>query len=165
MVVRWATVDDAEQLAGVHVETWRAAYTGVLPDDYLAGLDREARSRWWRKFIHGGARVHVADEGGVVGFCHADSSDDDRWGEIYSLYVSPAYWGQGHGRALLSAGEATLLARGHTRAVLWVLEGNVRARRFYQGRGWAEGKPIRLETIGGAQVTELRYEKDLTDSP
>lgn len=160
-MLRWATVDDAEDLADVHVTTWQRAYAGMFPDEYLAGLDREARTGWWRRFIEDGAKVHVADDGDVVGFCHADSSDEEGWGEIFAIYVHPDHWGDGHGHELLVAGESTLVTKGHDRALLWVLEHNHRGRRFYVRHGWDVGKPIRVEEIGGVQVTELRYEKDL----
>ena len=35
--IRRARAADAEAIGAVHVATWRTAYAGVLPDDYLAG--------------------------------------------------------------------------------------------------------------------------------
>jgi len=162
-VLRWAAPDDAEDLADVHVTTWQEAYRGIFPEVFLAGLDRSARARWWGDFINEGARVHVAvAKDSVVGFCHAADSDDAGWGEVFSIYVHPDHWGAGHGHRLLAAAEATLAEAGHSRALLWVIEGNGRGRAFYERQGWAVGKPFRVEEIGGAQVTELRYEKDLS---
>lgn len=163
--IRWAEVEDAAELADVHVSTWQKAYEDVFPARYLDGLDRSARTEWWRRFINRGARVHVAVTDRVVGFCHADTSDDSDWGEIYSIYVHPDHWGEGHGHRLLEAGESTLGSGGHERALLWVLEANDRARRFYETHGWRLGQPIRLEEIGGVQVTEVRYEKYLSTGP
>lgn len=162
-MVRFATVDDAEELAEVHVRSWQVAYAGIFPDGFLANLDRERRASWWSQFIANGARVFVSDSDRVVGFCWADRSDDEGWGEIYSIYVHPHHWGEGHGYQLLRAGENRLAEEGHERALLWVLEANVRGRRFYERQGWTVGRPIRVEEIGGIQVTELRYEKSLQD--
>lgn len=164
-MIRWATVDDADDLADVHVATWQAAYARMLPAEFLGTIDRAARARWWRRFIGDGARVHVAEIDRVVGFCHATGSSDDGWGEIYSIYVHPDNWGDGHGHDLLQAGEDTLRATGFETALLWVLDANQRARRFYERHGWTVGKPIRVEEIGGVQVTEVRYEKSLTAAP
>ncbi len=164
-MLRWAVPDDAEELADVHVTTWQTAYEDIFPSQFLDALDREARSRWWRRFIERGARVHVAEVDRVVGFCHPGPSDDEGWGEIFSIYVRPDHWGEGHGQELLRAGEQTLVAGGHHRALLWVLEANARGRHFYERQGWTAGKPIRVEEIGGVQVTELRYEKDLSGGP
>lgn len=163
-MVRLATADDASELAEVHVASWQSAYRDILPGAFLAGLDPDARTRWWRSFIEGGGRVHVADADRVVGFCLADTSADEGWGEILAIYVHPDHWGQGHGHELIAAGMSTLAAKGHEKALLWVLEANERGRRFYERQGWTMGKPIRVEEIGGVQVTELRYEIDLTDA-
>lgn len=160
--VRFATPDDAHGLADVHVTAWQRAYQGIFPAAYLAALDREERTRWWRRFVVEGARVHVAETDRVIGFCHAGQSADDGWGEIFAIYVHPDYWGLGHGYELLKTGEESLFGQGHQQALLWVLEENESARRFYDRQGWSVGKPFRVEAIGGVQVTELRYEKSLT---
>jgi len=160
--VRLATAADAEDLADVHVTTWQRAYRGMLPPDFLAGLDRHRRIRWWRGFIDDGGEVHVVGDERVVGFCHAGSSEDAGWGEIFSIYVHPDHWRSGYGGELLVAGEEKLRAAGFDRALLWVLEDNDRARRFYERHGWVVGKPFRVEEIGGVQVTEVRYEKYLS---
>ena len=36
--IRRARPADAAAIGAVHVATWRTAYAGVLPDDYLAGM-------------------------------------------------------------------------------------------------------------------------------
>lgn len=164
-MLRWAVPDDAPGIAGVHVASWQEAYRGILPDVFLASLDRTARVRWWQHFITQGARVHVVeDDGAIVGFCSAGESDDDGWGEVFSIYVHPARWGEGHGKVLLDGAEVKLSGDGHVRGLLWVLEDNMRGRAFYERQGWRLGRPFRLEVIGGAQVTEVRYEKDLRGS-
>lgn len=160
-MVRWATVEDAQDLADAQVSSWQKAYTGIFPESYLSGLDRGARAHWWRRHIDGGASVLVNGSERVVGFCSLGTSDDEGWGEIFAIYVHPEYWGDGYGYELLLAGEEELRERSHERALLWVLEANERGRRFYERQGWRPGLPIRLEEIGGVQVTELRYEKDL----
>lgn len=160
-LVRWAALEDAPDLADVHVASWQKAYAGIFPETFLDGLDREARSRWWRRHIAEGARVLVSESDRVVGFCSLGPSDDEGWGEIFAIYVHPDHWDEGHGYRLLEAGETALRELDHQRALLWVLETNERGRRFYERQGWVAGKPVRLEEIGGVQVTELRYEKIL----
>ena len=41
--VRRATPGDARRIAQIQVETWRAAYVGVMPQEILDGLDVELR--------------------------------------------------------------------------------------------------------------------------
>ncbi len=42
----------------------------------------------------------------------------------------------GAGHALLDAAEQRMIDAGHTRAYLWVLDGNDRADGFYARHGW-----------------------------
>lgn len=158
--VRWAVPDDADALADVHIASWQAAYSGIFSDDYLSGLDLEARRTWWRNQLEGGARVPVVGTR-AAGFCFVGDADDEGWGEVYAIYVHPDRWREGLGQLLLGAGMSQLREIGHQRALLWVLEHNHPARRFYESQGWRVGKPIRVEEIGGMQVTEVRYEIDL----
>ena len=44
MLVRASTVSDARRIAYIHVETWRAAYRGQMPDAVLDALDVERRT-------------------------------------------------------------------------------------------------------------------------
>lgn len=162
MTVRRARADDAEALASVHIAAWQTAYRDIFPTAFLDGLDELARARWFERIIGGGRPVLVADTGmSVVGFCLPGQSDDPGWGEVHAIYVQPEHWGAGHGRALLTEGEGEIFAMGLTRAMLWVIEQNVRARSFYERQGWSVAKPFRIEEIGGVQVTQVRYEKDL----
>jgi GNAT superfamily N-acetyltransferase len=145
------------------VTSWQAAYPGLIDQALLDSLDVAARTAWWEGALAREAnQVHVGEADGVVeGFCLVGASSDEGWGEVYAIYVTAEHWGIGMGRDLLAAGEATLASAGFERALLWVLDGNVRGRRFYERQGWSLGAPFRIESIGGVDVTEVRYEKAL----
>jgi ribosomal protein S18 acetylase RimI-like enzyme len=59
-------------------------------------------------------------------------------GEIYAIYVLRSAQRRGVGRTLMAALARDLLAQGHASGVLWVLESNLPARRFYQALGGQE---------------------------
>ena len=81
-------------------------------------------------------------------------------GELYTLYVAPAHWSTGAGRALTDAALDGLRAAGYRRVVLWTLTENARARRFYDKAGFApDGATNILAGLG--RVEELRYVRDL----
>jgi len=81
-------------------------------------------------------------------------------GELYALYVAPAHWSTGAGRALTDAALDGLRAAGYQRVVLWTLTENARARRFYDKAGFApDGATNVLAGLG--DVEELRYVRDL----
>lgn len=162
--VRPATLADADAIGRIHAETWRAAYASVFPE---AAFDVEERRRWWREWLAREPQpphaVFAAEvDGAVVGFAGVGRSRDDaEVGELYTLYVAPERWGTGAGRALIESAEASLRDHGFREAMLWVLEGNERAARFYRAAGWTHDGGRKVEAMAGAEVVEVRYRKPL----
>jgi ribosomal protein S18 acetylase RimI-like enzyme len=67
----------------------------------------------------------------------------------------------GVGRALIRAGEERLRELGYRTVVLWVLDGNERAQRFYESEGWTlDGEQRTIEFVG-EPIPEVRYAKQL----
>lgn len=164
VTVRRATAADADAIGRIHAETWRAAYAGVLPE---SAFDVEERQRSWREAFTRAwpptNAVFVAElDGAVVGFAGAGRSrEEEDAGELYTIYVDPASWGTGAGRALIAQAEESLAASGFAEAMLWVLEGNDRAERFYRAAGWERDGGRKLDELQGVQVAEVRYRKPL----
>ena len=86
--------------------------------------------------------------------------EDGSVAELYALYVRPAWWSTGTGRALMERVLARTSGAGYLSIMLWVLRDNHRARRFYERAGFApDGATNVLHRLGG--VTELRYRRAL----
>ena len=86
--------------------------------------------------------------------------EDGSVAELYALYVRPAWWSTGTGRALMERVLARTSAAGFLSISLWVLQDNRRARRFYERAGFAlDGATNVLDRLGC--VTELRYRRTL----
>jgi ribosomal protein S18 acetylase RimI-like enzyme len=158
-VIRPGTAADAEGVARVQVETWQAAYAHALPSEQLQALSLEEaveRHRRWPP-------TFVAEEGDqIAGFVSVGSSRDrGSEGELFAIYVHPEHWGTGVGRTLIEAGEEELRRLGHEEAILWVLDDNPRARRFYELAGWSADGTAREIQIFGFDVSEVRYAKRL----
>ena len=61
ITIRSASARDAGDIAKLDVETWRAAYAGVLSTPYLVGLSERRREAGWRSVIlHEPRDVRVA---------------------------------------------------------------------------------------------------------
>jgi GNAT superfamily N-acetyltransferase len=168
--IRSAGISDAAGIAAVHVDSWRGAYRGLLPDSVLDGLDVERRTAGWTSLLAGPAprsAVLVAENsaGGVTGFVHvAPTRDDDGGdgtGEITSIYARPSAWGTGTGRVLMAAAVAAARAAGFTALTLWVLRDNDRARRFYEVAGWTADGATKDDVVAGTPVTEVRYRRHI----
>lgn len=159
-MIRPAGVSDAVELASLHIVAWQHAYRGILPEGFLLGLDVEIGKDWFEHQVESGSKLLVAEnDGHLLGFVFLGEARDEEWGEVFAIYVHPEVWGNGYGFELLGAAESELEAAGLERGLLWVLKMNIRARSFYEKQGWTLGKPLRIEEIGGVQVTEVRYEK------
>jgi GNAT superfamily N-acetyltransferase len=108
------------------------------------------------------ATLVVEHDQAVIGFASIGPADDPEGaGELYVINVEPGSWGSGAGRALLEAAERELARLGFLNAVLWVLPGNARARRFYEAAGWTLDGSERTAEVMGIVVPELRYRRRL----
>jgi GNAT superfamily N-acetyltransferase len=164
--LRLATAADADAIGRIQVETWTTAYADLLPQETIDAFDVSARQAMWHEGLgrmpRPGSATFVAlvdDE--IVGFASVGAShSEEGTGELYAIYVHPARWGLGAGRALIERAEASMRDSGFPAALLWVLEGNERAERFYRAAGW-ERDGEKVDDFQGATVTELRYRKQL----
>lgn len=157
--VRRATVADADAIADVHVRTWQAAYEHVFGAARLAEIDAARRSERWRESLAAGEPAFVAEaDGRVVAFASVGPSrDPEGVGELYAIYALPEAWGSGAGPALMRAAVGTLRDAGYGEAILWVLDDNPRARRFYEREGWGLDAGRKEAEFLGVPVAEVRY--------
>lgn len=151
VTIRPAREADAEAIAGVHVETWRAAYAGLLPQEVLDGLSRRRQTRRWRRAIRDPqaelGQVFVAEDGGIAGFGSASC----KAGEITTLYVRPDAQRRGIGRMLFHHMAEFLEGP----VSLWVLDGNP-AAGFYERLGGRPGVHAAVERWG-RELGRTRY--------
>lgn len=168
--LRRAEASDAPALARVHVDSWQAAYRGLVADSVLKRFTYEWREERFRQSLAAHAEpTYIAYLGdnmvGILTLGIARDADLDlaRTGEIWGIYLAPSYWRQGIGRRLFAMAEAMLLSRGYDSAVLWVLEGNDHARRFYEAMGFAlDGGRKEVDFDGILPV--VRYRKQIKAS-
>ncbi|MGZ4292357.1 MAG: N-acetyltransferase family protein [Gaiellaceae bacterium] len=164
MEVRLASPADALAVETIRVRGWRAAYRHVFPAGDLDELPIDAE-RWRKRFEvppPGWTTFVCVDGGGIVGFASVGPSrDEDGLGELYAIYVEPDVWSTGAGRALMAAAEGQLTSE-YESALLWVLEENPRARRFYERAGWAPDGARKAEERFGVRAPEVRYRKDFS---
>jgi GNAT superfamily N-acetyltransferase len=165
--LREARPDDAAAVAAVHVASWQAAYRGLLPDNYLDGLDpadRMARYTFGATDPEAPSTIVAVDDGTIIGFAttgRSPDSDTRDSGELFGLYLHPGAWGLGVGRLLIAEARERLSCAPFTEAVLWVLVGNERAERFYRIDGWSPDGRQRRDVVWGVSVDEIGYRRPL----
>jgi ribosomal protein S18 acetylase RimI-like enzyme len=139
--LREARRGDELRVAELHVRSWQEAYSGLMPAEFLAALDPRDRAERYRfEDGEGPTTVLALDQGGaLLGFATFGPSRDEDLpdhGEVIALYVDPARHRGGIGRLLMAEARRRLGAAGYAEAFLWVLDGNDRAREFYEREGW-----------------------------
>jgi ribosomal protein S18 acetylase RimI-like enzyme len=160
-MVRPAELDDAAEIARVHVATWRSAYRGLMPDDFLASLSEAHYAERWQRVIGDGSnRVFVVeDHDRVAGFASGGrerAGETGFAGELYALYVLDEAQRHGHGRELVRAVAGALRDLHLPDMIVWVLRDNSPARAFYERLGgtYVRKQPI---TIGTTTLEEVSY--------
>lgn len=154
-------------MARVHVRSWQVAYRGLLSGRYLDELrpeDRAKRYTFGSKDPRAPYTLVALVEGVICGFATtlpARDADGAGRGELAGLYVDPDRWDSGVGRVLIAAARERLTQQGFSAAMLWVLDSNARAQRFYAKDGWTPDGLRRVEQVWDVKVQELRYSRPL----
>jgi GNAT superfamily N-acetyltransferase len=155
---------DEPAIARLHAESWRAAYRGILGDDFLDDTVVANRRELWRaRFGEIGRTdqlILVGEEHGEIqAFACAFLDADPEWGTLLdNLHVLPGLKGKGLGRQLISAVAENIRRHGlHSMLHLWVYEQNVQARGFYERLGGIVSDCVGEAAPDGSHVNVLRY--------
>ena len=163
MHIRRATLEDAHRIATIHVEAWRAAYRGVVPDSVLHRQSVEEREAFWAKQLSSGSSYTLVaeDGGGVVGwidFGTCRDADAQADAEVYAVYLEPTRVRRGIGSALWRTMLEQVRRGGPRRIAVWVLADHHPARRFYEAMGGNQDEvKDKRELFGGVELCEVRY--------
>ncbi len=164
MQYRLATLDDLDNLAELHAQSWRDSYRGIFSDSYLDDDVWDERKTAWTNQLSApksNQRVVIATENGqMLGFISAFGDQSVKWGTfIDNLHVAKAAQGRGVGKQLMH-----LIARWandcfeHQGIYLEVLEDNLSARNFYQRLGASHQQTnLWLPPGSDVQVNDLIY--------
>ena len=150
--------DDFDAIGEIYARSWKTAYQGIIPQDYLDGL---TGSRWAKVLGDSEYDAYVISEDGkYIGTSSVCAARDEKmagWGEIVSIYLLPEYFGRGYSEPLLRCAVNALLGEGYANIYLWTLKENIRAQKFYEKYGFHKnGDTLSIE-IAGKELTEIRY--------
>lgn len=159
MEIRYITKsDDRRAVSKVYEESWKYAYQGIVPQDYLDGIPK---GHWVSHIEQENRKNLVLVQDGVIigtsGFGKSRMTEMSEYGEIISLYLLPEYMGRGFGRLLLQADVSELKKMGFDKVFLWVLEENHNARYFYEKCGFVQTEHCLHSDIGGKKLKEVQY--------
>jgi GNAT superfamily N-acetyltransferase len=162
--IRAAVAEDGPAIAATKWRSWRLAYRGILPDEFLDRLTVYPPAGYWigRAAVpptnrHG---LFVAGaKGSVMGLAAVEPTDAATPGSTLKvLYMDPLAQRRGLGRALAGAAIDHARTTGAEHLTLWVAEGNRSARAFYEATGWeTDGERQRFELEPGVAMDEVHY--------
>lgn len=135
--IRHPRMDEAKEIAAVHIKSWEQAYAGQLPERFWDESAYEQRVESWREMLANPAhraRTRVVESAGdIVGFAQIGPPREDDIEvehELYAIYLLEEHQGTGAAEELISE----LL--NDKSASLWVFKDNPRAQAFYRKYGF-----------------------------
>jgi len=151
--IRNAILEDCPGIAKTQVDSYRTAYAGLFPTQYLEHFTYAEEEQDWIHMLTSNTEdiilVAIAQEKQVVGYILASAKPDIFPGydsEIVALHVRQSFQGKGIGKALLSYAIKDLKARDCKSVMLWTLKNN-KVRQWY-------------EKLNGKFLGEKNYEVD-----
>ena len=163
------SLEDAEEITRLHRRAAQTGFAHIFPPEAPPPPFEDDLALW--QFALGpdaeqGRKAHtVRLDGRIAGVVLAGPDPDDPpVGHLSRIYVDPTMWDAGVGTALHHAAIADLAGRGFATATLWVLEDNVRARRWYERLGWTQTSG-RKATFAPAGIFDAQYVYDLRSRP
>ena len=169
LLIRDATLDDAEAMARIQVDGWNRAYASFIPDQLPASYDIEIRHAQWRErlaapdpgtvhllAVEADAVLAIASGGPPLRDEVIVEGDTDAYtAQVYGLYVTPTRYGGGIGRRILGELATRFAHQGHQNLCLWAFELNP-FRRFYDRLGGQRVAQAEWR-IADTVITEIAY--------
>ena len=152
--------DDFNAISRIYAQSWKAAYKGIVPQQYL---DELAEDRWAGADILKSSSYDVfvmIENGKYIGTSSVCAARDEHmkgWGEIASIYLLPEYFGKNLGKLLLDSSVSALLNKGYANVYLWVLERNTAARKFYEKNGFLLSADRLVINKGNKDLMTVQY--------
>ena len=179
MIVK-ATLNDAEAIARVHIESWHETYSELIPSEVLEAMtDYERRLQMWTRVLSNESHsTFVAlDEGEeIVGFTNGGRPNGDAPegfdAELYTIYLLRCQHGKGLGRRLMVALANDLQEKGFKALYLWVFPNNP-SRLFYERLGGIvlldktfemAGETLSERAYGWPDIRSLLSNKDINQN-
>ena len=163
--IRTALTTDSIALAQIQVDSYQTAYRGILPDEILDSFSYSEQEQDWQDWMQEKPSdqllVAEAESREIVGYALSRMGRtklEPYDGEVMALHVRTDFQHRGIGRALFMESARGLQALGSLSLLVWVLELNHPAIRFYQRMGGkATGRQVLELEKDGSPLFELAY--------
>ena len=104
MIIRKAVEKDADSIVNINIKSWMETYNGIFPNEFLEELKTKKTESIEKCKIKINEYIVCEIEDKVVGFLRFGKNRkgyNDRYAEVYALYIDSQYKKRGIGRKLL----------------------------------------------------------------
>ncbi|MFC7062670.1 GNAT family N-acetyltransferase [Halobacillus seohaensis] len=161
--VRIAQFEDAEQIANIHIQSWKSTYKDLIDEQDLSNTTLENRVALWEAILRTPINGQIAyviesNDGQIIGFVSGGKERTKNYsydGEIYAIYLLNKHQRMGYGSMLLNTFSKAMKESGYQSLLVWILTHNPSVN-FYEVLG---AKPVEAEevTIGQGTYEETAY--------
>lgn len=161
-LIRKVASDDAEVLAYIQTESWKAAFKDVLAEDVLircTNLDRATQmyQRLLKEQKGNGYILEINGKGHCIAWWDVSREEDmPGFAELICIHSLPDNWGKGYGSKMMDKVLEDISEAGYTKVMLWVFEENERAKQFYEAKGFVKSEKSKVSL----NAVEVMYVKE-----
>lgn len=160
--IRRLNTESVESVGALHALSRQETYARLLPPcSPVRSRPDELAECWRQRMASGPVVLHGGWSGEVLLGFVATSPIGEKLVELHALHVRPDWHGRGLAAWLHRAALAHAFGEGARELRLWVVDGNLRARRFYEKHGWRQAGGRRTVTIGNATLPAIDYARRL----
>ena len=141
--IRKVQQGDANALAYIQTESWKAAFAGILDAEILAkctNIDRATAMYQGLLDENKGNGYLLTVDGESHCIAYWDAARDPEFvgkAELICIHSLPDNWRKGFGSQMMDLVLMDIKKSGYSEVVLWVFRNNLRARAFYEAKGFA----------------------------
>lgn len=161
--IRQVKQGDELTLAHIQIESWKAAFHDILPEEVLTKYtDIEHATNMYRKLLEdnrgNGYILEIDGNAHCIAYWDATREKDmPDVAEIICIHSLQDNWRKGYGSKMMDRVLTDIAAAGYTKVMLWVFEENERARSFYEAKGFYATE----KTQPAFGSSEICYEKSI----
>lgn len=167
ITIKKADENDIQILAEIHSVSLITAFRGLFSEEIVSEFfTMERRQRGFAQEIKLGNPINYLVYGddepmGVLTYGQSRYMEVDKETiELWRVYFLPGFWGKGAAKPAVDLILSEIQADGFKRVILWVMEENLRARRFYEKYGFTKTNEI-LDVELGRPIRDIMYELEL----
>ena len=162
--VRKARLSDAQEIASIHVNSWKSAFEDLMPERYINSYTLEDRNAEWIKVLGSASEsvIIAEDKSRLVGFLSYSESENSLGTlDLNKLYLCPSIYGEGVGYLLMKQMENEAQTACIDLIRLYVLDKNQSAINFYSKQGFEFGDGCESEEFEGETIIDVLMVKQL----